>query len=228
MSGTRSRWLRPNVRRRVHSTSGLSQLCRQLVQHQEQEQEQPRPSLPLSRHQWMRRRATPPTPAWAANPRTTGTGRLAYRQLVGLHRFATGKARPAGGCRELLGRLHRRLARLPACAPSSVCAPSRHVVPLRSATCKFDNLCLDAATGQFEYYLDPALVGGELCLNRYLPTGSLSQHACGHLATAILGPVHAAWHIVRGRAAVQSSHLPTAYARPCPAQHAALVLPACL
>ncbi len=31
-------------------------------------------------------------------------------------------------------------------------------------TCKFDNVCLDAATGQFEYYLDPAVAGGELRL----------------------------------------------------------------
>jgi hypothetical protein len=29
-----------------------------------------------------------------------------------------------------------------------------------STTCKFDNVCLDAANGQFEYYLDPAVVGG--------------------------------------------------------------------
>lgn len=48
--------------------------------------------------------------------------------------------------------------RLP--APADMCPASTARLSLRSTTCKFDNVCLDAATGQFEYYLDPAIVGG--------------------------------------------------------------------
>lgn len=41
-----------------------------------------------------------------------------------------------------------------------MCPAATARLSLRSTTCKFDNVCLDAATGQFEYYLDPAIVGG--------------------------------------------------------------------